>query len=326
MSMGGQKTASTLLCKWSLGEMKSPVVYMGPFRYPEGFGSALSCPEMGPVPISFDHVLPFSGKRNQQFLQYLCTENISVCTGQHLRKLIPLHRGWTLLLTCWKADTKLLFLQLHFEAAWDGKKKKGGLFRSANVSLYELTLAQAGTEGPEEMSYTFLGSCRLFMTGYWHNVAEENLCQTCQRVQWTCGRDLDPWGRPGDTEEARARASTWLNLSSINLWVVSAAGCVTHSSSLLWSVLICYWLNTLRYFMYLSASSFRADLYHPSQELEQEAKEGFWICGKCIFRLFSTSLLLESLLPELAGHISAVWLRVPAAALDLPAAECFHSG
>lgn len=196
------------------------------------------------------------------------------------------------------------------------KKKKGGLFRSANVSLYELTLAQAGTEGPEEMSYTFLGSCRLFMTGYWHNVAEENLCQTCQRVQWTCGRDLDPWGRPGDTEEARGRASTWLNLSSINLWVVSAAGCVTHSSSLLWSVLICYWLNTLRYFMYLSASSFGADLYHPSQELEQEAKGGFWICGKCIFRLFSTVLLLESLLPELAGHISAVWLRVPAAALS----------
>lgn len=46
------------------------------------------------------------------------------------------------------------------------KKKRGGLLRSANVSLYELTLAQAGTEGPEEMSYTFLESCRLFMTGY----------------------------------------------------------------------------------------------------------------------------------------------------------------
>ena len=78
--------------------------------------------------------------------------------------------------------------------------------------------------------------------------------------------------------------------------------------------------------MYLSASSFGADLYHPSQELEQEAKGGFRICGKCIFRLFSTALLLESLLPELAGHIAPVWLRVPAAALDLPAAGCFRSG
>lgn len=53
-----------------------------------------------------------------------------------------------------------------FQGSLRGKKKKRGLFRSANVSLYELTLAQAGTEGPEEMSYTFLGSCRLFMTGY----------------------------------------------------------------------------------------------------------------------------------------------------------------
>lgn len=80
------------------------------------------------------------------------------------------------------------------------------------------------------------------------------ICGMCQYLQWTCWRDPDPGGRPGDREAARVRASTWLNQSRINLWSVSAVVCVTHSSSLLWSILICYWLNTLRYFMYLSAS------------------------------------------------------------------------
>lgn len=326
MSLGGWKTASTLLHKWSLGEMKSLVVYTGPFRYPKGFGSALSCPDTGPVPISFDHVLPFSGKRNQQFLQCLCTENISICTGQHLRKLIPLHRGWTLLLTCWRADTKLLFLQLHFKAAWEEKKKKGvcsEVQMSAFMNWLLHRQEQRGLKRWATHSLEAVGSSWLAIDTTWPR-------RICVRLVSVFNGPVGETRIPEGGQETQRRpeqgqAHDWI-WAALNLWVVSAAGCVTHSSSLLWSVLICYWLNTLRYFMYLSASSFRADLYHPSQELEQEAKVGFWICGKCIFRLFSTALLLESLLPELAGHTAVVWLRVPAAALDLPAAECFRPG
>lgn len=165
-------------------------------------------------------------------------KNISIWAGHHLRKLIPLHEGQALLPTCWIAE--LLFLQLHLEVVWDKWK---GLFRSANVSHGKPTYGSTNGE-PEEMHLPFLRSGRLFLSGYWYSVAKENLCQTYQCVQWTCQR--------ASLREARTRASTWLNRSSINLGIVSAVVLCYTQQLLLWYVWICFWLNTLIYFMYPS--------------------------------------------------------------------------
>lgn len=166
---------------------------------------------------------------------------------------------------------------------------------------------------------------RGFLSGCWSKLLED-ICGVCQDVQWTCRRDLHVRGKPRNTGD---RASAGLNQSRINLWAGSAVVSVTPRSSLLWSILICYSLNPLRYFMYLS-TSLHLKLAHPSiPKTKAGSRWRVWICGKFVFRLLGTALPFQKAIfqkasaPEMVGDVAPAWLRVPAAALGLPAAECF---
>lgn len=133
-----------------------------------------------------------------------------------------------------------------------------------------------------------------------------------------------------ETRVARDRASAGLNQSRINLWIGTAAVCVTPRSSLLWSSLICYSLNTLRYLMYLS-TSLRLKLVHTSIP---KTKAGSWwrvlnlwkICLQAFGHSSSLLIFQKSSSPEMVGDVAPAWLGVSAAALGLPAAECFPRG
>lgn len=171
-------------------------------------------------------------------------------------------------------------------------------------------LEEAGTERPEETHFIFLRGAS------W--VADETtclrrICGMCQDLQQTCRRDLDVRGKPRDTGVTRDRTNAGLNQSRINLRIGTATVCVTPRSSLFWFILICYSLNTLRYFMYFS-TSLCLKLVHTSIP---KTKAGSWwrvlnlwkICLQAFGHSSSLLIFQKASSPEVVGDVGPGWER-----------------
>lgn len=174
---------------------------------------------------------------------------------------------------------------------------------------------------------TFFIPQRSFLSGCW---SSRRICGMCQDLQWTCRGNLDVRGKPRDTRVARDRASAGLNQSRTSLWIGTAVVCVTPRSSLLWSILICYSLNSVRYFIYLSTSLY-LKLVHTSIP---KTKPGSWwrvlnlwkICLQAFEHSSSLLIFQESQFSWNGWWCCSCLAESASSSLGLPAAECFPQG